>query len=506
MPHPPPRLICFAAVVVVAAGAAAPEFEVRFAPEVRPGPVSARVYVMLGPADPKPGPRSEPRFGPDWFHPQPFFAVDAKDWAPGTPLKIGADAAGYPGGLDTLAPGVYRAQAVIRLNPDTHRIGDGEGNAYGPVARVTVGSKAVEDGPVTLSVDKVVPARTFPETDRLKYVEIDSPILSAFHRRPIKHRAAVILPEPDDEGERDPAEKRGTLYIIPGFGGDHFMAERMLNDPGYRSRSDFGDDLFRVVLDPDCGAGHHVFADSAWNGPRGKAFVEELIPHIEKTFRANPSPRSRLLNGHSSGGWSSLWLQVTYPDVFGGVWSTSPDPVDFREFQKIDLYAPGENMFHNPAGGRRPIARMGTRPVLYYDGFSKMEDVIGDGGQLHSFEAVFSPLGPDGRPRPLWDRASGAVSPEVARGWQAYDIRLVIERNWRTLGPKLQGKLHVVVGGLDTFYLEGAVSLLKASLRNLGSDAVVEIVPGRDHSTVLDPKLASRFDREMTRAVEVKSP
>ena len=41
-----------------------------------------------------------------------------------------------------------------------------------------------------------------------------------------------------------------------------------------------------------------------------------------------------------------------------------------------------------------------------------MEDVIGDGGQLHSFEAVFSPLGHDGRPRPLWDRATGAMDPE----------------------------------------------------------------------------------------------
>ncbi|MCA1686826.1 MAG: hypothetical protein LC745_12830, partial [Planctomycetia bacterium] len=199
-------------------------------------------------------------------------------------------------------------------------------------------------------------------------------------------------------------------------------------------------------------------------------------------------------------GWSSLWLQVTYPDAFGGVWSTSPDPVDFRDFQKIDLYAPGANVFRDPVGKRRPIARMGTRVVLYYDRFSKMEDVIGDGGQLHSFEAVFSPLGPDGRPRPLWDRATGAVDRAVALAWQKYDIRLALERGWPALGPKLQGKLHVVVGDRDNFYLEGAAALLKSSLRNLGSDAVVEVVPGRDHSTVVDARLADRFDREMAKA------
>ena len=376
-----------AAFLAIAAGAA-PEFEVRFTSGVHDGPISARVYVMLGPAKAEPGRRSEPRFGPDWFHPRPFFAVDARDWKPGEPLELGDSAAGFPGRLDTIAPGDYSAQAVIRLNPDTHKIGDGVGNAFGPVSVISIGPKSADGPPIALTVDAVVPSRTFPETGRLKFVEIASPILSAFHRRPITHRAAVILPASGDR-------KKGTLYIIPGFGGDAFhQAERIADSGG------FGSELIRVVLDPDCGTGHHAFADSAFNGPRGKALVEELIPHIETAFGANRSPRTRLLNGHSSGGWSSLWLQVTYPDEFGGVWLTSPDPVDFRDFQKIDLYAPGENMFRDPDGRRRPIARRGTCAVLFYDSFSRMEDVIGDGGQLHSFEAVFSPLGPDGRPRP----------------------------------------------------------------------------------------------------------
>ena len=135
-----------------------------------------------------------------------------------------------------------------------------------------------------------------------------------------------------------------------------------------------------------------------------------------------------------------------------------------------------------------------------------MDDVIGWGGQLGSFEAVFSPLDRDGRPRKLWDRATGAIDPEVAKAWEAYDIRLVLERNWPALGPKLKGKLHVITGDLDTFYLEGAVKLLKESLAKLGSDAVVEIVPDRDHSTLLDAKLAQRLDREMHAAVAELAP
>jgi hypothetical protein len=159
-------------------------------------------------------------------------------------------------------------------------------------------------------------------------------------------------------------------------------------------------------------------------------------------------------------------------------------------------------MFRDRDGNRRPIARRGGRPALYFDDFSRMEDVLGDGGQLRSFEAVFSPLGPDGRPRRLWDRAVGAIDPEVARAWEAYDIRLVLERNWPALGPKLAGKLHVITGALDTFYLEGAARLLKGSLAALGSDAVVEVVPGKDHGSILDSRLAARLDREMKAALD----
>ena len=104
-------------------------------------------------------------------------------------------------------------------------------------------------------------------------------------------------------------------------------------------------------------------------GPGARPWSRSSSRYIERTFPAIADPRARLLNGHSSGGWSSLWLQVTYPDVFGGTWSTSPDPVDFRDFQRINLYAPGENMFRDRDGKRRPIARMGAMPALFYDRF-----------------------------------------------------------------------------------------------------------------------------------------
>jgi len=180
--------------------------------------------------------------------------------------------------------------------------------------------------------------------------------------------------------------------------------------------------------------------------------VTEWLPEFERRFRSVAAPHGRFVTGHSSGGWSSLWVQVSHPDVFGGVWSTAPDPIDFRDFSRIDVYRRGENAYRDPAGHRRPIARKGESEVrLWLDDFDHMETVLGPGGQMQSFEAVFSPRGDHGAPRPLWSRTTGEIDPVTARAWEAYDINLVLERNWPTLGPKLRGKLHIHMGEIDTF-------------------------------------------------------
>jgi S-formylglutathione hydrolase FrmB len=297
--------------------------------------------------------------------------------------------------------------------------------------------------------------------------------------------------------ESDKTRRYPTLFVVPGFSGTHYPGrfEPLLPEP---TRN--GVDFLRVVLDPSCPLGHHVFADSANNGPVGEALVTEFLPAFDRAFRTVADPRARFLTGHSSGGWSTLWLQITYPDRFGGTWSTSPDPVDFRDFQMIDLYPSGENFYVDRAGKPRPLARIGGRVMLNFPDFAQMEDVLGPGGQLHSFEAVFSPRGRDGQPQLLWDRRTGAIQSDVARTWEKYDIRLVLERNWKALAPKLAGKIHVFMGANDTFYLEGATRLLQESLTRLGSDAVIEIDPGKNHFTLLDADLTKRIRTEMTEA------
>jgi len=447
---------------------------------------SGRVYVMLSTRG------MEPRFGPNWFNPDPFFALDVKDWKPGEALVFDDDCLAFPAAPSALPAGSYGVQAVMRRALDSPEIGTGAGTAYS--VNSTRDLEGSSTGLVELSITKIAESREFPDRDGVREISLRSELLSAFHGRDITMRAAAIVPT------GNPADGP-AVYHITGFGSDHrfaFQLQRMMKGMELSAQTT------HIVLDASCAGGHHVFADSANNGPVGSALVTEFIPHIEKELGLVSQPWARAVTGISSGGWSSLWLQVTYPDFFGGVWSIAPDPVDFRDFQRIDLYADGANMYTDSDGQRRPLARQTSaqgeeRVMIWYDDFARMEWVMGHGGQLGSFEWVFSPRSSDGGPQRLFDRTTGAVNHDVATSWKKYDIRIILEEHWNTVGPKLAGKINVYMGDVDTFYLEGATKRLKKSLDALGSDAVIEIHPGKDHGSVITRELMQRIDAEWKR-------
>ena len=440
---------------------------------------TGRVYIMLGRS-----PRREPRFGPDWFNPSPFYAVDVSGWTPGTPIVFDEEAAGHPVDIDELTGQDWFAQAIFRAG-ETSGIGSGEGTVYSEPVPVQLG----ED--TSLLADTVDEGRPLPEVTGLEWVEHHSPMLSKALGRDIVHRAGVVPPS-----NYDPMQERTwpVLYVIGGFPGTLRGASMSMWMWGNAGLSE---EAFIVHLEAETPTGHHAFVDSEGNGPRGTAFVEEFIPYLEQRFPFEPNATGRLLTGHSSGGWASLWLQLNWPDVFGGTWSTAPDPVDFRDFQRIDIYDEGANAFEDRDGQRRAVARLGADRRIWYDDFVSMEAVMGDGGQIRSFDWTFSPLGEDGTPRRLIDPDTGAIDPVVAEAWKSSDINLFVQEHWADIGPRLAGKLHIVGGGEDTFYLEGALRNLKETLETLGSDAQVEIVEGADHSNFMTKPRRKRMVRDM---------
>lgn len=475
--------ICCLATTACLSPAAERAFVVTLDPSVAEQPITGRLFVFLSERE-----RGEPRMGPNWFSPEPFYGVDVNDFAPGETRRVDGTADGYPVPLAELAAGKYRVQALLDHDFYNSSPGHGVGNLYSEVVEIEVPAEG--EASFDLSLTNKVDAEPFPESERVREIVRRSDLLSNFHGREVVEVAAVVLPE---SYASEPERRYPVIYSVPGFGGSHRDALRL----GDR-KDEPGVEFIRVMLSGNCKWGHHVYADSATNGPRGRALVEEMVPYIDRQFRTIAEPTARFVTGHSSGGWSSLWLQVNYPDTFGGCWSTSPDPVDFRDYQQVDLYAePPLSLYFDESGERRPIARRGDEPTLWYESFGRMDDVLKRGGQLRSFEAVFSPLDEQGQPRPLWDRTTGRIDPEVAQAWEAYDIRLVLERGWKDLEPKLAGKLHIITGSLDTFYLEGAVRELAESLTELGSDAVIEIQEGKGHSDILTRELAARIRGEM---------
>jgi hypothetical protein len=473
-------------------------FAVKFSESVHKEPFSGRVYLFFSRN------RREPRQDPSWFSPEQFIARDVQGWKPGEILEFASSdktLLAYPKPLATLNLAESSAQAVVRFNPFDREVGNGPGNGYSQVVEVAAPTGSAK--PPIFVVDHLAPPKRFVETETRKEFFAHSKLLSDFYGRDVSLSAAVFLPKSYREGSDT---RYPTLFIIPGFGGTHYVSrpQRFAEEVG-------GVEFLRVVLEPSCPLGHHVFADSANNGPVGQALVSEFLPAFDRAFRTVSDPRARFLTGHSSGGWSSLWVQVSHPEDFAGTWSTSPDPVDFRDFQQIDIYQSGTNMYVDAQGKDRPLARVGPpggrqQAVLFYRNFCEMEDVLGHGGQLLSFEAVFGPsAAADGspvttgirQPRHLWDRKTGAIDSAIAKDWEKYDIHLVLERNWEQLGPKLAGKLHVFMGTEDTFYLEGAARLLKQALAKLKSDAVVELIPKKNHMNLLDRRLTERIQREM---------
>ena len=311
-------------------------------------------------------------------------------------------------------------------------------------------------------------------------------ILSDFWQIPMSTQCQVILPK---SYFSDPDRVFPTLYVIHGFGGRFFesvLDEAMLFDPNTP-------EMIVVVLDSKAPFGDSYQMNSANNGPYADALIEELIPHLESEYRMVAHPSGRFLTGTSTGGWSSLALQIFYPDFFNGVWSTCADPVDFRQMELINIYEE-ENAFVNRFGLERPAMRsINGEPRYTVRMEVRSENVSGHnhsyvtgGGQWGSWNAVYSPRDTiTGLPRALFDPETGVIDPEVAEHWKKYDLRLYLAEHWAEVGPSLQGKLHLWMGTMDSYYLNNAMELMDRFLRSTrepASDAEIHFICGEGHA------------------------
>jgi hypothetical protein len=94
---------------------------------------------------------------------------------------------------------------------------------------------------------------------------------------------------------------------------------------------------------------------------------------------------------------------------------------------------------------------------------NRLELVLGtktrSGQQFDVWEAVYSPVGPDGYPVRIFDKRTGAIDKKVAEQWREnWDLTHIMRRDWeKGLGKKLEGKVNIYVGDMDNYYLNNAV-------------------------------------------------
>jgi hypothetical protein len=466
------------------------------------------------------------------YHSAQGFGVDVDNLPPGKPILVDAKTFGYPRrSLTDLDKADYYIQAVFNryelfhlasgkgvwLPPDK---GEGQrwnakpDNPYN--APLKIHFDPASTTPIKLILDKIIPpiegtdedplvlAQKQPAAKWLKFMRFRSEKLSRFWGRDTFLGAWILLPDGFDE--HPDAHYPVVVYqdhYHPGFGPVPFTAVRpdakadQHVQNGYRFFQDWTSGrLPRVIMIYVQNANPYYddsyVVDSANVGPYGSAINDELIPAIEQKYRGIGQGWARATFGGSTGGWEALATQVFYPDMYNGAYVACPDPVDFHGYQDIDLYNDANAFMLKGDFAEIPIA--GDREpngtiVATAAGEFGYEYVLGTHGrsteQWNIWQAVFSPAGADGYPAQIIDPLTGAIDKTTLAYWHDhYDLTAILKRDWPTLGPKLEGKLHIAVGDGDTFFLNNAVHLLQAELeatRNPHSDATFQYGPGMPH-------------------------
>jgi hypothetical protein len=461
-------------------------FEVNIAHGLVSTPQNGRLFVVMSLKG-----QGEPRLtiGQTGLDASPLFGRDISGFAPGTSGIIDDTCAAFPiDRLSRLKAGDYIVQALFDSNTDLKSV-NAPGNLYSKQQKIHLDPS--QGATVTIELtERVPPEQTPPENEYVKYIKIQSNLLSKFHGRPIYLRAGVILPKGFDKE----TTKHYPLRVqIGGYGSRYTGVQRMMREGSSFRNMWLADQTPRMVLvhlDGDGPYGDCYQVNSDNNGPYGDAVTQELIPQVEQKFRCIGQPWARVLTGGSTGGWVSLALQVFYPDFFNGTWSGFPDGVDFRGFQLINIYE-DQNAYVNRNGFERPSARELNGDVRFTIRHEcQMENAMGlgdsyvmSGEQWGAWNATYGSRGADGRPAPLWDPKTGKINRELIDHWKKYDLRMVLEQNWRTLGPKLRGKLTIWVGESDEYFLNNAVHMLDAFLSNADPPYEGKIIygPGKGH-------------------------
>jgi hypothetical protein len=521
----------------------AAQFSISFPKQRSAQPLDGRMLLLLS-TDVSAEPRMQINLSAKT---QLVFGVDVDALAPDQAVIVNdATAFGYPiRNLRDVPPGEYFVQAVLHRYETFHRSdghtvklpmdrGEGQhwnlapGNLFSKPQKMTIGSLST---PISIVLDQEIPAIPDPkDTQYSKHIKIQSQLLTKFWGRPFYLSANILVPEGFDS---HPAARYPLAIFEDHFNDDFggFRTEppdpnlkpdyserfhlagynRVQQEEAYSFYKTWTGPKFPRILVAQINHANPFYDDSyavnsANLGPYGDAIETELIPAIEKQFRGIGQGWARFVYGGSTGGWISLAVQMFYPDHYNGAFVACPDPVDFHAYTHIDIYKDKNAFFLQ--GPHTKIAQPGERDYLGHtlvtvQAMNQYELAIGSharsGEQFDIWQAVYSPVGADGYPQPIFNKETGEIDPAVAAYWKEhYDLTNILRRDWATLGPKVQGKLHIFCGSADTYFLNDAVYLLEDFLKSTTNppyDGEVKYGDRAEHCWNGDPTLPNYLSR-----------
>lgn len=516
-------------------------FKFEISDHLHQTPLNGRLLLLMSTNE-----DTEPRFQiNDGYNTQVVFGMDVNGLQPGNPIITDQEVFGYPyESINDLPAGKYRVQALLNIYETFqlstgHQVllppekGEGQqwnrkpGNIYSIPIWITIGAS----GEHTIIIDQIIPEIPAPkDTEYIKHVKVKSNMLSEFWGTDIYLGANVLLPHnfknnPDAEYPlmifhghfpytfRGFRETPPDPNLTPTFS-ERFQIEgynRIVQQEAYDFYNQWTSDDFPRFIVIEIQHANPYYDDSyAVNsenlGPYGDAITYELIPEIERQFKGVGQPWGRFLYGGSTGGWEALAVQVKYPDQYNGCFAACPDPIDFSAYCLVDIYNYDNAYYYQTdhkksliPGHRDYLGNVQTSVKM----MNHRELVLGtksrSGQQFDIWEAVYSPMGPDGYPQRLWDKYSGKINKEVAEYWREnYDLRYILERDWNKLGPKLKGKIHIYCGDMDNYYLNNAVYLMEDFLEKTKSpyyDGEVKYGDRAEHCWNGDPDLPNHITR-----------
>ncbi len=518
-------------------------FSISFPKEMSAAPLDGRLLLIVS-TDPSAEPRMQVNDTPNT---QMVFGVDVDGLQPGEPAIVDEHAFGYPvRSLAGLKPGQYYVQAVLHLYETFHRAdghtvklpmdrGEGQqwnlapGNLYSKPLKLELGDAAA--APFVIVLDQKIPPIPEPkDTKYIRHVRIQSELLTKFWGRPMYLGAHILVPEGSDEH----TEAHYPLAVFHGHFPDDFEGfrteppdpnlkpdyserfhlagyNRIQQQEAYKFYQQWISPKFPRILIVEIQHANPYYDDSyavnsANLGPYGDAIETELIPYIEKHFRGIGQGWARFLYGGSTGGWEALAVQTFYPDHYNGTFAACPDPVDFRAFTVENIYKDRNAYFIE--GAHINVAQPAMRDYLGHVTLTQQEAnyyelALGtkgrSGQQFDIWQAVYSPVASDGYPAKIFDKVTGDIDPQVAAYWRDhYDLSHILQRDWATLGPKLQGKIHIYVGSADTYFLNDAVYYIEDVLKattNPPYDGEVKYGDRAEHCWNGDPNLPNALSR-----------